>query len=257
MRSKLKAKTLVLMITVGAVLSIFSGAALGVPHPAGSGDARARQQPHGPSSAVVCQPLFVCDIVLDQGETVISMATGDSVRWILNTAVSGIDATTPHVLVKPTQYGLRTNLIITTDRRVCYVILASTPRSDQGYTNFYYRVARVAHIEENVRGKSALPNAAGILQVDPEKLDFAYHMHGDRTIMPVGAMNDGVRTYIEMPTGLQNMPAVFAIGNDGSDTLVNYRFRGRFFILDGVPQAIALVEGSGRHQRRTIIERGN
>jgi hypothetical protein len=53
------------------------------------------------------------------------------------------------------------------------------------------------------------------------------------------------------------MPVVFAIGNDGSDTIVNSRFRNLTFIVDGVPSRIALVQGSGRGQRRVIIERGN
>jgi len=199
-----------------------------------------------PSSNVVCQPLFVCDIVLAPGEVIESMATGDSVRWILSTAVSGPNGDTPHVLVKATDYGLRTNLIVTTDRRVCYVILVSTKHDYQYRARFYYPIEEVAHIK---------PNARRVL--DLANLDFAYQVRGDRSFMPLHVMNDGVHTYIEMPQGIQDLPAVFVIGNDGSDTIVNYRYRGRSFIVDGVPQKIALVQGSGRSQRRVIIERGN
>jgi type IV secretion system protein VirB9 len=200
---------------------------------------------------VVCQPLFVCDIVLDPGEMILSMATGDSVRWILSTAVSGHAANQPHVLVKPTDYGLRTDLIITTDRRVCYIVLVSTKHDYQYQTRFFYPVAQVAHIESNIGADSTG------LQVDADNVDVAYRVRGDRTIMPKQVMNDGTHTYIKMPEGLQDLPTVFVIGNDGSDTITNYRFRGSSFILDGVPQRIALVEGSGRSQRRVIIERGN
>jgi len=209
---------------------------------------------HSGRTNVVCQPLFVCDIVLDAGESILSMATGDSVRWILSTATSGPDGNTPHVLVKPTQYRLRTDLIVATTRRVCYAILVSTAHDEQNFARFYYPITTVALIERNARTKT---DASAGPEVNPESLDLAYRMHGDRTIMPVRAMNDGAHTYIEMPTGLQNMPVVFAIGNDGSDTMVNYRFHGRSFIIDGVPSGITLVEGSGRHQRRAIIERGS
>jgi type IV secretion system protein TrbG len=172
-------------------------------------------------SNVVCQPLFVCDIVLDSGETIISMATGDSVRWLLNTVASGPDGDTPHVLVKPTDYNLRTNLIIATDRRVCYVILVSVKHDYQYRARFYYPIGEVAHIAwTNANG------SAGI-QVNLERLDYSY-----RTV-------------------------VFVIGSDGSDTIVNYRYRNRTFIVDGVPNRIALVQGSGRGQRRVVIERGN
>lgn len=209
-----------------------------------------RRTPRAPSN-VVCQPLFVCDIVLDPGETIISMATGDSVRWILNSVASGPDAETPHVLVKPTDYDLRTNLIIATDRRVCYVILVSVKHDYQYRARFYYPINEVAHI--------ALSNADGSagIQVSLDRLDYSYRMHGEKSFMPVRVMNDGYHTYIEMPDGIQDMPVVFTIGNDGSDTIVNFRFRNLTFIVDGVPSRIALVQGSGRGQRRVIIERGN
>jgi P-type conjugative transfer protein TrbG len=206
--------------------------------------------PRAPSN-VVCQPLFVCDIVLDHGETIISMATGDSVRWILNSVASGPDAETPHVLVKPTDYDLRTNLIIATDRRVCYVILVSVKHDYQYRARFYYPVSEVAHIAPTN------PNGSDGIQVNLDRLDYAYRMHGERSFMPVRVMSDGYHTYIEMPDGVQDMPVVFAIGDDGSDTIVNYRFRNLTFIVDGVPSRIALVQGSGRGQRRVVIERGN
>jgi|ERR1700694_119978 len=200
---------------------------------------------------VVCQPLFVCDIVFDPGETILNMATGDSVRWILNTAASGDNGDIPHVLVKPTDYGLRTNLIITTSKRVCYLILVSTTHNYQYRTHFYYPIDDVAHIKPNVHADSAT------VRVNSENLDFAYRIHGERSFIPVHVMNDGTHTYIEMPQGLQDMPVLYVMGNDGSDMIVNYRFRSRSFVLDGVPQRMALVQGSGRGQRRVIIERGN
>src|SRR5450755_106109 len=198
---------------------------------------------------VVCQPLFVCDIVLDPGETIISMATGDSVRWILNSVASGPDGETPHVLVKPTDYDLRTNLIIATNRRVCYVILVSVKHDYQYRARFYYPISEVAHIA------STNANGSAGIQVNLDRLDYSYRTQGERSFMPVRVTNDGYHTYIEMPDGIQDMPVVFVIGNDGSDTIVNYRYRDRTFILDGVPSRIALVQGSGRGQRRVVIER--
>ena len=69
-----------------------------------------------------CKPLFVCDLVLEPGETIINVAVGDSVRWLIAPASSGgADSATPHVLVKPTEAGLHTNLIVTTNRRTYYL----------------------------------------------------------------------------------------------------------------------------------------
>lgn len=241
----LKMQIFLLMLAVGIALVSWQWVAMAAlgPHLVHAAQTHSdRSRPHN----VICQPLFVCDITLDPGETILSMAAGDSVRWILSTATSGPEGNTPHVLIKPTDYDLRTNLIITTDKRVCYVILVSTKHDYQYRTHFYYAIDEVAHIKPNVHQT-----------YDPANLDFAYRMRGDRSFMPVHVMNDGVHTYIEMPQGIQDLPTVFGIGSDGSDTIVNYRYRGGTFIIDGLPQKITLVLGTGRGQRRVIIERGN
>lgn len=201
--------------------------------------------------AIVCQPLFVCDIVLDSGESILAMATGDSARWILSTVTSGPEAQTPHVLVKPTDYGLRTDLIIATDQRVCYLLLTSTRRNYQGTPRLYYPVAEYGLITRG--GESSSDDS----QLNFAQLDFAYRLRGEQSFMPTRVLNDGAHTYIEMPPGIEDMPVVFAIASDGTDAVVNYRFRHGIFVVDGVPQRLALVQGSGRSQRRVIIERGN
>ena len=74
-----------------------------------------------------CKPLFVCDLVLEPGESIVNVAVGDSVRWLIAPASSGAtDSATPHVLVKPTEAGLHTNLIVTTSRRTYYLALVSS-----------------------------------------------------------------------------------------------------------------------------------
>lgn len=202
-------------------------------------------------AAVVCRPLFVCDIVLDAGETVLAMATGDSVRWMLSTVMSGSRADTPHVLVKPIDYDIHTDLIIATDKRVCYLILASTRQNDHRNTRLFYPVAEVAQVVKSVDADNEGP------LISLTRLDFAYRVRGDRSFMPTRVMNDGAHTYIQMPPAFEDLPVVFAIANDGSDAIVNYRFRNDTFVVDGVPQRLVLVQGSGRGQRRVSIERGN
>lgn len=239
------ARGLLIAAVISVVSSLPSWATPTSGHNPPPAPARTQKRP----ANVVCQPLFVCDIVMDPGETILSMATGDSVRWIVSTLMSGPNAQTPHVLVKPTDYGLRTNLIIATNRRVCYLILVSTQRDYQDRARFYYPIVEVAHITRDRETDSGTPN------IDIAKLDFTYRVHGERSFTPLRVMNDGAHTYIQMSSDLQDMPVVFAIANDGSDAVVNYRFRRGMFIVDGVPGRIALVQGSGRGQRRVIIER--
>lgn len=203
-----------------------------------------------------CMPLFVCDLVLEPGESIVNVAVGDSVRWLIAPASSGpTDTTTPHVLIKPTEAGLQTNLIVTTNRRAYYVMLVSRNNDPMLRLGFLYPQDPQRAFGQSgaqlTRVSSPLP------QTSIDKLDFNYHLSGDRSLQPVRVFNDGAHTYLQMPAGMSEIPVLFAVGSDGGDTIVNYRFTGQYYVVDGVPASIALVDGSGRRQRRALIARGS
>jgi len=73
-------------------------------------------------------PGTVSDIALQAGEGLVSVAAGDTLRWVIGNTVSGSGASRQtHILIKPASAGLQTNLVIATDRRVYLVELESTP----------------------------------------------------------------------------------------------------------------------------------
>ena len=75
---------------------------------------------------VVCAPLYVCDLALQAGESVNDLNVGDGVRWQITPATQGAgEHLTTHVMIKPTDVGLLTNLVITTDRRAYTIKLVS------------------------------------------------------------------------------------------------------------------------------------
>lgn len=201
-----------------------------------------------------CMPLFVCDLVLEPGESIVNVAVGDSVRWLIAPAASGpADTTTPHVLIKPTEVGLQTNLIVTTNRRAYYVTLVSRNNEPMLRLGFLY-----PQDPQRAFGQSQLTRASSPLpQTSIDKLDFNYRLSGDRGLQPVRVFNDGAHTYLQMPAGMSEIPVLFAVGSDGGDTIVNYRFTGQYYVVDGVPASIALVDGSGKRQRRALIARGS
>ena len=82
-------------------------------------------------------------------------------------------------------------------------------------------------------------------------------MSGDRGLEPLRVFNDGTHTYLQMPPGMNEIPVLFAVGSDGGETLVNYRYTGKYYVVDGLPARIALVDGSGKRQRRALIIRGS
>ena len=79
---------------------------------------------------VYTSPGRVTVIALQQGEELVTVSAGDTVRWIVGDTASGGGATLRvNILVKPTRIGLKTNLVVTTNRRTYLLELSSTPQA--------------------------------------------------------------------------------------------------------------------------------
>ena len=73
---------------------------------------------------VYAAPGRVTAIALQPGEELVTVAAGDTVRWIVGDTASGAgESLRVKVLVKPIRSGLKTNLVITTNRRTYLVEL--------------------------------------------------------------------------------------------------------------------------------------
>jgi len=69
-------------------------------------------------------PLRVTVLTLGPGEAVTAKAAGDTVRWQIGESTSGEGAgVRSHVMIKPLQTGLETNLVLTTSQRVYLLTL--------------------------------------------------------------------------------------------------------------------------------------
>ncbi len=194
--------------------------------------------------ALFCRPLYVCDLVLEPGEIVTSIAIGDSSRWIVSSASSGANAT-PHILIKPTDMNLSTNLIVITNKRAYYVDLHSANVTPMVRVGFLYPTTPDAANED--------PH--GDMAMDASVLDFKYQFSGSHELFPTMIYNDGKHTYVRLDPHIQELPVLFAIGPNG-DELVNYRVKdGSEYIVDAVPDRIALVLGTGKTELRAEIAR--
>jgi P-type conjugative transfer protein TrbG len=199
-----------------------------------------------------CAPFFVCDITLEAGETIQNVAVGDSVRWILSPATSGNAGDTPHILIKPTDVNLQTNLIVTTNRRSYSLNLHSAKNNPMLHVGFFYPQNLAAAFPTPAPSPSPTPVDAAATAAG---LDFRYVATGERKILPAHAFNDGKHMYLQFNTQLAQMPIVLEVGPNG-DQLINYRVKDQTtYIIDGVPDRIALVVGSGKGSQRATIWR--
>ncbi|WP_375403333.1 P-type conjugative transfer protein TrbG [uncultured Sphingomonas sp.] len=179
-------------------------------------------------------PERVSDIALQPGETLVSVAAGDTARWTVGDTSSGAgEVKRTHILVKPFAPGLRTNLVIATDRRIYHLQLESTAATAMAAISWTYpQDALLAIVRARRQAEAAAPVAAG-LQI--EALRFGYRIDGDDPPWrPLRAFDDGRQTFIEFPAAIAvtEAPPLFLLGAKNEAELVNYRVRGRYYVVD-------------------------
>ncbi|HSV80380.1 MAG TPA: P-type conjugative transfer protein TrbG [Ramlibacter sp.] len=208
-------------------------------------------------------PGRVTVITLQQGEELVTVSAGDTVRWIVGDTASGTGAgLRVNILVKPTRSGLKTNLVITTNRRTYLLELSSTERTWMASASWDYPADRMLALQKQAqRAEAAAPVDTGMTL---ERLKFRYEITGGSPAWrPLRAFDDGEKVYIQFPGGIAQgeLPPMFVIGAQGDGQLVNYRFRSPYYIVDRMFGAAELRLGTDksqivRIQRTDVVMRG-
>lgn len=214
---------------------------------------------------LTCAPLRACDIELEPGELVTGKPlAGDQVRWKVSKAESGSgDKRVTHIVVKPIDTNLDTNLIITTDKRTYHLRLYS--RNEQDYLNrvgFYYpqdiadewdESARLAEREAKAKNRLVVSDLPS-LSVD--KLDFSYRVDGEKTrFTPARVFNDGARVFLQMPEEMKSAeaPILLLLDKEDKPQIVNYRIKDAYYIVDKLFDKAMLVVGTDGNESKVTI----
>jgi type IV secretion system protein VirB9 len=213
---------------------------------------------------VYAAPGRVTVIALQAGEELVTVAAGDTVRWIVGDTSSGAgDALRVNVLVKPIRSDLKTNLVITTSRRTYLIELTSTEKAWMASVSWDYPKDRMLALQRQAQAAQA--SAPVDIGLALEKIRFRYAISGSNPPwQPLRAFDDGEKVYIQFPAGIAQgeLPPLFVIGAQGDGQLVNYRFRSPYYIVDRLFGAAELRLGGGkgdvvRIERTDGVAKGN
>jgi type IV secretion system protein VirB9 len=154
-----------------------------------------------------------------------------------------------HILVKPFAPGLKTNMVITTDRRSYHLALESTEKTAMAALSWTYPEDQLIALKaQNEKADAAAPVATGLALED---LRFRYAITGDDPPWrPVRAFDDGSKVYIEFPGRIDQgeAPPLFVVGPSGDNELVNYRVHRNYYIVDRLFAAAELRLGQDPQQ---------
>jgi type IV secretion system protein TrbG len=199
---------------------------------------------------VYTSPGRVTVIALQQGEELVTVSSGDTVRWIVGDTASGSGATLRvNILVKPTRIALKTNLVVTTNRRTYLLELSSTPQAWMASVSWDYPKDRMLALQKQAQqAQASAPVETGMTL---EQIRFRYTVSGDSPPWkPLRAFDDGERVYIQFPGGIAQgeLPPLLVIGPQGDGQLVNYRFRSPYYVVDRLFGAAELRLGGDKAQ---------
>jgi len=253
-----------------AWLAAFAGAALcGITTAAPEVvDPRLREVVYDPR-AVVTVPVkrgVVTLVVLDPDEAITEVAAGlggDCAKaesaWCVAAQPGG-----RNLFVKAkSSASAANNLAVVTDRRTHafrFVVLADGDPKPPVYRLVVKAPARVAPASRlalrDVAPLVALPAVpappppqqivAERLQAKPQVMNTQYSIaegDGSQDIVPALVFDDGRFTYLRFP-GNREVPAVFHVLGDGSETLVNARMEDDLLVVDRVSRRLMLRAGS-------------
>jgi type IV secretion system protein TrbG len=205
---------------------------------------------------VYTSPGRVTVVALEQGEALVTVAAGDTVQWIVGDTASGSGVSRRvNVMVKPTRVGLKTNLVITTNRRTYLLELTSTEKAWMASVSWEYPKDQLLALQAQGQAADAAAPVASGMALD--RLRFRYAISGDNPPWkPLRAFDDGEHVYIQFPAGIAQgeLPPLFVIGPDGKGELVNYRFHAPYDIVDRLFGAAELRLG-GKKAAVVRIER--
>lgn len=191
------------------------------------GDSRIREVLYDPNQVLKLDGVvgYHLHLELEEGESFVNLGAGD-------TAAVEVGAEGRHLMLKPKQETVATNLTLLTSKRV-YTIEYTARRGRElrpavYVVRFRYPVVAAAEAPE--------PEPP----VTPRNLN--YWACGAAELRPVEAFDDGVQTHLRFPARAE-WPAIFVAGADGSEGLVNFHVEGDVAIVHRIARRFLLRRG--------------
>lgn len=233
------------------LLTLAAGLALAVPAAAQTPlDPRIHELTYDPAAVYRIAGAFrtATQIVFSPEETIRHAAIGDSVAW--EVAAEG-----SVLFLKPRERHQATNLLVVTERggsarHYAFELLAREPGER---TAIAYQVRFRYPADEQAQAARALAVQAEAVEqrliglelergVVEGARNLAWSAQGDAALQPSEVSDNGRFTVLRFP-GVQALPALFEVAEDGSERLVPYDVRGEFVVVHGVVRGLRLRRG--------------
>lgn len=174
---------------------------------------------------------YLTDLTLGRNEKLTGIMAGNTEDWKVSTAV--VDQT-PHVYLKPVvKEAKATNLIVNTNKRSYRFIV----RQDEYYDDVvsFNNLTPAVDSTTSMSQSSTQKDSTGTVEQINRDYKYEKAQNVRKTLIPNSIWDDGIKTYIEVPTtNIRNLPVVYSVDKKGKLSMVNSRLQGHYIIIDTV-----------------------
>lgn len=197
-----------------------------VPKP-GPGDPHIQTVDYDPDQVIRIQtaPGYALTVEFSPGERIENVAVGDGAAWQVSANKRG-----DLLFIKQAQSAPETNLTVITDaRRYAFTLVPGYGADPQlAYTLRF-----------------AYPALSAAPAFPIERSRTGYELSGTKALRPADIHDDGTATYIRWREG-QSLPAVYSVGVDRRETIVNGAMRDGLYVIDAVSPRLVLRSGRSK-----------
>lgn len=171
-------------------------------------------------------------------ESIETISMGDSTAWMVQPSGN-------RLFLKPVEQGATTNMTLLTNKHTYLMELHAREAldiDDKDMTfimRFIYPGSESGSIVQSYVDSVPVPD----LENEPGKYNFNYSISGPDTIAPIRIFDDGEFTYFEFRGRNTEVPAFFLVDSSGAESLINYRTRGNYIVVERVAQKFTLRQG--------------
>lgn len=182
---------------------------------------------------------YQASIILEEGETVSTIAMGVTSGWYINPIGN-------RIFIKPISNDpieTNTNVLMITNKRTYHIILEAAEAKNMEDPDLVWETTFVYPQTED----EILQQISGSSPVDLNDKDknynFNYTVSGSDVISPLKIFDDGEFTYFQFPKVNADIPAFFLVDFEGNESIINYRVEGDYIVLERVTSQLTLRMG--------------
>jgi len=180
---------------------------------------------------------FQSSLLFAEDEQIGTISLGFSGAWQMNPVGN-------RLFLKPVEQDATTNMTLITNKHTYFFELHAAEAKDISDKDISFEI-RILYPSDETSGAAfhSLDRVPDLKDGDLNKYNLRYTVSGSDEITPVRIFDDGEFTYFQFKDINGEIPAFFLVNKEGDESIINYRTRGPYIVVERVAARYTLRQG--------------